>query len=112
NIRGRGRGAGRGGGGALGAADLLDSLVGPPLEPAVAGMARLLVGVVVPGVVAADERPAGLIAAVLVGAVEGIAVEEQGIAGRHPRPGRVPAAGGGRPRAGGRRRSGRRSGRG
>src|SRR5690242_5349397 len=64
----------------LGRADLLDPRVGPLLQVGVAGVTRLLVRVVAGGIVAADERPARLVAGVAVGAVQEVAMEEEGIA--------------------------------
>src|SRR5690349_5910632 len=63
----------------LGRAELLDPCVGPLLQVGVGGMARFLVWVVAGGIVAADERPARLVAGVAVGAVQQVAVEEEGI---------------------------------
>ena len=41
---------------------------------------RFLVGIVVLGVVAAEQRPAGGLGGVLVGAMQGVAVEKQRVA--------------------------------
>ena len=57
--------------------------VGHFVERRVARVVRFLVGVVAGGVVAADHRPARIVGAVLVGAVQQVAVEEQRVAGRH-----------------------------
>ena len=52
-------------------------------EFGVAGMMVLFVGVVVLGVVAAYEHPTGVFAFVGGGAVQGVAVKEDGVAGFH-----------------------------
>src|SRR5262249_41087711 len=64
----------------LGRADLLDARVGPLLQVGVTRVAGVLVWVVAGGVVAADQRPARLIAGVAVRAVLEVAVEEEGVA--------------------------------
>ena len=43
-------------------------------------MVRFFVRIIVPRVVAAEQRPAGGLGGVLVGAMEGVAVEEQHVA--------------------------------
>src|SRR5690349_21469174 len=61
--------------------NLQDPGIRPLLQEGVMGMPGVLVGVVSRGVVAADEGPARVVAAIAVGAMEEVAVEEEGVAG-------------------------------
>src|ERR1700676_5347253 len=65
----------------LAAADFQHGLVGPFFQRRIARVARFLVGIVAGRVVAADQGPAGIGAAVLRRRVEQVAVEEDGRAG-------------------------------
>ena len=67
----------------LPASDLFDARIRPSLQSGVARVMALFIGIVVPGVVAADQDPAWVQAPILIGAVEQVAVEEESVSGLH-----------------------------
>jgi hypothetical protein len=56
--------------------DLFDGRIGDDLEGGVARVMAFLVGIIPGGIVATDHRPTGLIAFVLIAAMEEVAMEE------------------------------------